>query len=65
MRTSRTERMVNVPAAVIIAAMLLIAAGVAWATGHPRICAMHVTLWSLTMVAIRRIRQDQSKGGPA
>lgn len=57
--------MVNVPAAVIIAAMLLIAAGVAWATGHPRICAMHVTLWSLTMVAIRRIRQDQSKGGPA
>lgn len=55
---------IRVPAAIIMV-MLVVAAGVAIATGHPVMCLVNVALCRLTMIAVRRAGRQPPKEGVA
>lgn len=55
---------IRVPAAIIMV-MLVVAAGVANATGHPVMCLVNVALCRLTMIAVSHAGRKSSREGTA
>jgi len=62
MREIKKAVAVNVPAALIIAAMLLVGATVAALTGHPVFSFIDVALCCAVLIAVRHYRREDSAG---